>query len=120
MSESEGNFVPPQWMAAMADQFNSTFRSLLMGPDTRTPEQKERDRAEFEAETERIRVTVMAKHAEHLARATGLQRQVLELHAPVFDQYDRRGRCDGCDFGGCEAEAPEFPCRTYELAAAAQ
>lgn len=122
LPEHDGGFIPPQWMAEMTDRLNSPnfLRSLLgLGPDTRTPEEQERDRAEFAAESERIRTTVTAEHSERIAQATGLQRQILELHAPVFDEYDRRGRCDGCDFGGYEAEAPEFPCRTYELAAAA-
>jgi hypothetical protein len=113
MTEGSGGFVPPLW----AEMVENSFRSMLgVGPDTRTPEQKERARAEFAAESARIRVTVMAEHAVRVVGATGLQRQVLELHAPVFYGAGRDAHCGGCDFGGWEAEAPDFPCRTYELA----
>jgi hypothetical protein len=40
---------------------------------------------------------------------------VLTLHAPQVHGY--LVTCDGCDFAGYEGEPPEWPCRTYRLAA---
>lgn len=36
--------------------------------------------------------------------------QLLYLHKPV------NGSCQGCDVGGWEGEAPEWPCRTIKVA----
>jgi hypothetical protein len=52
-----------------------------------------------------------------------LAREMARLHAPAQEprlslepRYTRSMRvCEGCDWGGWEAEAPEWPCRTAEL-----
>jgi hypothetical protein len=78
----------------------------------------EREKAEARAERERRaseRATVVVEHQGRLDAATGLRRAVLDLHAPVQSAYWLT--CEGCDIAGHEAEPPEWPCRTYSLAA---
>lgn len=95
--------------------------SRLWGPDTRTPEQKAADEKrwqEMDAERKRADQAELNAHGERMAAATGLRRAILELHAP--QRYESgRLHCDGCDMDGYEVEAPDFPCRTYTLAAEA-
>lgn len=56
-------------------------------------------------------------HAALLADAAGdtLAAEILTLHAPKSAGY--LIECEGCDFGGYEGEAPEWPCRTYTVVA---
>lgn len=44
-------------------------------------------------------------------------RAVLDLHCEVEQDWRGIGECAGCDFGGWEAEAPEWPCPTVRLIA---
>jgi hypothetical protein len=44
--------------------------------------------------------------------ADPLTRTILDLHS-----VDKYGECGGCDFGGYEAEPPEWPCRTVTAVA---
>jgi hypothetical protein len=74
------------------------------------------ERAERQAETDRIRAATLAQHEANLAAAHPSVRPFLLLHAPALDITGRRAECHGCDFSGDEAESPEWPCRTYELA----
>lgn len=43
-----------------------------------------------------------------------LKRGLLDLHAPTEGPNPT---CQGCDFGGTDGEAPEWPCRTVTLIA---
>lgn len=98
----------------------SAFLPAPWQPDTRTDEQKASDRAAREEVERERRATVSAAHIAALAGADAFRRAVLELHAPVFGEYSSWPVCEGCDMNGYEAEAPEHPCRTYELAAGAE
>jgi hypothetical protein len=103
-----------QYGGLLATIYDDMCRKILgVGPETWTPEQIAIDRAAFKAETEKIVAKIQADHAAVVAAAPELLRPVLELHAPTNDRW---AKCDGCDMNGWEAEAPEFPCRTYELA----
>jgi hypothetical protein len=77
-----------------------------------TPEERrEADRVEAEAEARRDEAArkaarkALAEITEQPARA------VLDLHKSVD------GYCDGCEFGGYEAEAPWWPCDTVDVIA---
>lgn len=67
------------------------------------------DVARWRAETQDRHAHEDARHAELLA-AGGVVAALAALHAP-----DNRRDCEGCDFGGYDAEAPEWPCRTWQL-----
>lgn len=54
-----------------------------------------------------------AAHRQLDALDGPLTRAVLDLHHP-----DEDGNCGGCDFFGCEAERPAWPCRTVNTVAA--
>ena len=118
MTDPVGGFVAPSFLPEIWGDLMR--RALGLGPETRTPEQIEHDRAAYDAESLRIRADIESTHAALLASSTGLRRQILELHAPTFyHAADRHPRCDGCECQGWEAEQAEFPCTTYDMAAAA-
>jgi hypothetical protein len=78
------------------------------------------ERAEREARLAEFRVLKAAAqprlHASLAALASIADepdRAILDLHA-LSEQY---GICQGCDFGGAEAEEPDWPCRTVRLIA---
>lgn len=60
----------------------------------------------------------LEEHADRLSAASEagdqLTYRLLQLHAPerTFETFYT---CRGCDFSGYDAEAPEWPCRTYSL-----
>jgi hypothetical protein len=75
----------------------------------RAPTSAERQaewRAKHDAEQARERAAIAA-HDELVRSATGLRKNVLQLHAP------EDGGCAGCDACCC---ASVWPCRTYALA----
>lgn len=41
---------------------------------------------------------------------------LLQLHGPS-EVYRRRLVCEGCDWEGCDGEAPAWPCRTHQVVA---
>jgi hypothetical protein len=105
--------ISDQYGRLLATVYDDMCRKILgIGPETRSPDHIKADRQAFLVETEMIVEKRKAEHAAVVAAAPELLRPVLELHAPTADRYPR---CDGCDMNGWEAEAPEFPCRTYEL-----
>jgi hypothetical protein len=108
------HIIPPMWLAGI----DAMYREMLgLPPDTRTEAEKEHDRAVWAEESTRIRLGILAAHAQALAAADGLRRAVLELHAPVFSgDSDRYPNCEGCEYGGYEGEPTSFPCMTYDLA----
>lgn len=109
-------FLPPEFARLMEKSYR---RMLGLPPDTRTDEERARDRAAFEEASRKIQNEVLTKHGVTIAEAQGLARAILELHGPTFDgPTDRWARCAGCDFSGSEAESPDFPCPTYQLVAA--
>jgi hypothetical protein len=89
-------------------------REMLEGLRAPTEQKLAEYRAKAEARAAERRAEV-ASHEAMVAAASGLLLQVLTLHAPV---QDTRGllSCHGCDYGGYDAEPPEWPCRTYVLA----
>lgn len=110
------NFVPPVWAVEMYDGLMR--HALGFGPDPRTPQEKAEDFRRYQEEQRELQARVRAAHEAAIGGASGLQLAIMELHAPVFSsEVDGTGHCDGCDGGGYEYEAPEFPCRTYRLAA---
>jgi hypothetical protein len=116
-----GFVTASQEMVDEAERMAPVF-ARLFGPDTRTAEEKERDRlalAARQAQWRAEQVQIKAEHAARLLLADGAVRDLLELHTPVFwDGDDGTGHCDGCDAEGYECEAPGFPCRTYDILAA--
>lgn len=65
----------------------------------------ERFRRDDAARQQRYAVGYMA-----LLEADPATAVVARLHAP--DDHPWALRCEGCDFGGYDAEAPDWPCRT--------
>jgi hypothetical protein len=47
---------------------------------------------------------------KELTQKTDLAGNIARLHSP-----DDRRYCKGCDWGGYEGEAPDWPCRTWRL-----
>jgi hypothetical protein len=95
-------------------QMNGFFRAL-MGPDTRTPEQKAADKAARAVVVDRMRAETAAAHIA-LCKQAGQFRQILKLHAPAYSHDTQAyAHCDGCDAGSNAEDSPSFPCRTYEL-----
>lgn len=82
-----------------------TVSRELLYPTTPSTEDASRWRAEREAREARQD----ARHAE-LLTAGGVVAAIAGLHSP-----DEHRSCEGCDYGGYEAEAPEWPCRTWDL-----
>jgi hypothetical protein len=118
MPEGSGGFIPPIWLSeAHADLIEHAMRTTLgLPPDTRTPEQRTADRAEYERSRVQHHAATSAAHDALIAEATGLRRAVLELHGPEREPYGWEPRCHGCESAGWESEQPEFPCSTYVLA----
>lgn len=89
------------------------------------PEPTEEDRARWarrSAERDREYAALLASHAPRVAAAEGVIRELLELHAPVTNGHNElppwnHATCDGCDMDGHDAEAPQWPCRTYDVLA---
>jgi hypothetical protein len=110
------SLMGPIWDQLLVDSYR---RMLGLPPrdDGRTPEQREADRAQYAAETRAKRDGVMREHQRQLAAVeSAAMRAVLELHAPTFyGESSQYPTCTGCDMAGYECEAPDFPCRTYEL-----
>lgn len=82
-----------------------TVPNELLNPATPS----DKDVARWRAEDAARRTRQDARHAELLA-AGGVVAALAALHAP-----DNRRDCEGCDFYGYDAEAPEWPCRTWQL-----
>ena len=83
----------------------------------RTPEEQ----AEYDAwraEQRELQVAAWRIYGEALHAFTLLRnpvaRLVLELHSPSDGAWPR---CQGCEFGGYEAEEPEWPCSTVQAIA---
>lgn len=85
---------------------------LLLEP---TDEDRERWRKRAEERAAEYRAA-LARHDELLATTTGLRHAILGLHAPVPKSYGDEHECRGCELNGYDAEHPDWPCRTYELA----
>jgi hypothetical protein len=85
---------------------------------TLTPEQKVAEiaarRRVRDAERAAGRDKAEFAHYKALADSLGLRRAVLELHAPMFEEFGAKPRCSGCydsDYGH-----DDWPCETYVLA----
>jgi hypothetical protein len=113
-----GGFIPPLWASEMyRDLMEQAMRTTLgLPPDTRTPEQRKIDRADYERRRIEHHAAISTAHDALIAEATGLRRAVLELHGPGREPYGWEPRCDGCESEGYESEQPTFPCSTYVLA----
>lgn len=111
------NIVPPVWLAQMAQPDALLRHALNLPPDTRTPDEKAEDFRRYTDRQREAQGQVRAAHETAIAAAIDLQLAIMQMHAPVFSgDLDGVGHCDGCDGGGYEYEAPEFPCRTYRMA----
>lgn len=78
-------------------------------------EQRERDawRAVYEERKQAATGALPVFVAQLAAVTDPVARVVLDLHKADD------GRCDGCEYGGYEAERPEWPCSTTEAVATA-
>lgn len=102
--------VSQEMLAAQANTA-AALRALW----SRTPEEW----AEVEARQAARRAARLAeatgRHAVVRAKVDGTLAQVLDLHAPESSTLSPV--CRGCNFGGYDAEAPEWPCETWALIA---
>ena len=92
-------------------------------PDTRTEEEKQREREELAAIRQQLleeRVANLEFHSRLLASKNPAIQAIARLHGPAVKPYYRDPVCDGCDIEGYDAEPPEWPCRTWKLAATLQ
>lgn len=99
----------------------SGVRSLI--PDV-SPFQNpptEAERAESDRKNAEWRAMRAAAHArrvavgEQLAGLPGVAGKIAAVHRPTWSGTGTV--CDGCDFGGYEGEAPDWPCRTVTILA---
>jgi hypothetical protein len=79
----------------------------------------QRKEEERKAALERLRISAEVAEtklaAERLiASATGLRKEVLDLHRPV--RHGDGLYCDGCDVGMYAAYNADWPCSTWDLA----
>jgi hypothetical protein len=93
-------------------------RDMLLAAGVIEPTETERAELERQAVESKQRAAkreaCLAEARRELAAiADPLTRAVLDLHAE-----DERHECGGCDFGGYEAEPPDWPCSTIETIAA--
>lgn len=99
--------VSAEIMRAMLDQAREVDRWAALSEEEREAERQVRRERE-----ERVRAAITGLHQEVCAGLSRKLRAVAELHAPDDPSMPR---CRGCDFGGYEGGAPEWPCRTYTL-----
>lgn len=86
----------------------------LVEPTTEELQDIKKSRAEME-QRRRAATAAWPTFVADLAAVTNpLARVVIGLH-----KADERGDCEGCEFGGYEAEPPGWPCRTTIVVAAA-
>jgi hypothetical protein len=100
------SFVVPRWLVEMSENMLKP-----RGWDNLTDDEK----AERIAESKR-------KQEAAAASLRRFRRQVGEVDderaRAILDLHKEHNRyCEGCDFGGYEAEAPDWPCRTVVLTA---
>lgn len=111
-------FIKEHTVAMIADQLKAT---TTLRPVAESEEQ----RAERLAAYRRSRAEAWALYHAAIpaldAITDPIARAVLDLHAPRA-RHQREGwvfapECEGCEFGGYEAEPPEWPCGTTEIIA---
>lgn len=100
-------FVPKVWADKIKEAAYSTYLlPAIFQMEPQTDEQRAASEARRAA-----RKAYLVELRDLLANTTDpVARSVAVLHQP--DKYDQ---CDGCDFGGWEAESPDWPCRTATL-----
>lgn len=100
----------------LADAMN--LRGLLGPAPHRTPEEQAAARAEYVARQAARLAEAQARHAAVRRRAqlhSAVTVAVLDLHGPADGSL--WPECHGCEFGGYDAEPPEWPCQTWTLIA---
>lgn len=98
----------------VAVRTDATIERMLNMHGTISPEERARRDAERdERRAEDKRLTAEARTALGLIQHP-VARVVLDLHKEAGEYYRH---CEGCDFGGFEAEEPEYPCRTVVVIA---
>lgn len=90
---------------ALTGQLTEEERTRLEGLRVQVRDEAERARAAIQ---DRVQA-----HPRLVATTTGAVRSLLELHGPVVESGRDWPVCEGCDYGGWEAYAPAWPCRTY-------
>lgn len=111
--QPQGNFVPPGFTIAVQKIASTQLftREALGLVDPPTDEERE---AAHRRKVEAWRLYDAARPA--LAAITEpVTRAILDLHHADEVEFPK---CKGCDFGGYEAEEPEWPCRTVQAVAA--
>ncbi|HEX3782728.1 MAG TPA: hypothetical protein VHX38_23935 [Pseudonocardiaceae bacterium] len=106
-----GGFLVPQ---TLRDEIMSlALGTTMLG---RVAAMSPEERAAAEQASRAALDAITKAHAELLAdTADALAVAVLTLHAP--QTHGNLVTCAGCDYAGYEGEPPEWPCRTYRLAA---
>jgi hypothetical protein len=103
--------ISQEMARAMLDGMDAARRAQERW-EAMTPAERAEAERERQAQVARMAAAVAGLHREALAGLGGKLREVVELHGPEGSVYPS---CRGCDFGGYEGEAPEWPCRTYTL-----
>lgn len=113
MSEAQsGHLVPEPLIVGIEKMYASmVVSSQMLNPDPPTDEEREASR---ERKREAWRLYDAARPALD-AITDPLARAILDLHHADEVEFPK---CAGCDFGGYEAEEPEWPCRTVQAVAA--
>jgi hypothetical protein len=107
----EGHLIPPDLVEGITKMYAEVLisRELLNPPP---PTEGERA-AHHAAKVEAWRLYDAARPAL-AAIDDPLARAILDLHAADTEEHPE---CEGCEFGGYDAEAPEWPCSTVRLVA---
>jgi hypothetical protein len=96
----QDNLIPDVWAGKVMDVLTER---LPFAFTPRTEEERAAALARFDAREEYVE-----RLAEMLASPDDLTvRAIADLH-----KQDAYGQCDGCDFGGYDAEPVRWPCRT--------
>lgn len=88
-------------------------------PDPRPPVEVAAESARRYRERQEFRERYRVRHAELLGYQDAVVVEVARLHGPCPADAAPGAVlwCEGCEFDGAEAEAPEWPCRTWALVA---
>lgn len=132
--QTPGPFIPPERFRIVADRIDvpesvipinshigrglrdSITHGLPPRPWSDLPaEERQRIAEERRAQEAKIRAAQDRVHAHLIGRGRTLEVELLNMHGPT----ERFGShiCEGCEWGGYDAEAPDFPCGTYEVVA---
>lgn len=100
------NFVPDVW--------NEQLVRALRTPVPFALPKSEADVEAWRARQAADRARHEARHRELAVHPDDVVRSLAKLHAPA-EATDHGAVCHGCDVDGYDAEAPVWPCRTWQL-----